>query len=72
MTSDIRKLLTAQPFLPFAIHTADGREYAVPTPDYAHVVPNGRRVSIFSEDGFECTLSANGLKVQANGREATS
>jgi len=36
MTADIRQLLQAEPFVPFAIHVADGREYRVPTPDHAH------------------------------------
>jgi len=31
MTGDIRKHLEISPFVPFAVRTADGREYAVPT-----------------------------------------
>ena len=58
MTADIRELLKAQPFLPFSIHVADGREYRVPTPDHAHVYPSGGRVSIFTDDDREFILPA--------------
>ncbi|HUI08637.1 MAG TPA: hypothetical protein VL486_16675 [Verrucomicrobiae bacterium] len=71
MTSDIRQRLLAQPFQPFVVHTADGREYRVPTPDHAHVSPQGGRVSIWMDDDTEYILPAlliSGLKIQANGR----
>jgi hypothetical protein len=71
MTNDIRQRLAAQPFLPFVIHTADGREYKVPTPDHAHVSPQGGRVSIWMDDETEYILPAlliSVLKIQANGR----
>ena len=70
MTNDIRQRLTAVPFLPFIVHTADGREYDVPTPDHAHVYPSGGRVSIYTNDDHEYILPAlliSGLKVHANG-----
>jgi len=54
MTDDIRQRLLAHPFLPFQVHTAEGREYNVPTPDHAHVYPSGGRVSIFTDDDNEC------------------
>jgi len=69
MTSDIRQRLLAQPFLPFLVHTADGREYTVPTPDHAHVYPSGGRVSIFTDDDHEYILPAlliSGLKIQSS------
>jgi hypothetical protein len=74
MTKDIRQRLAAEPFLPFVVHTADGREYVVPTPDHAHVYPSGGRVSIYTDDDYEYILPAlliSGLKVQANGQGAT-
>ena len=46
MTKDICDRLAAQPFQPFVVQTADGREYDVPTHDDAHVSPGGGRVSI--------------------------
>ena len=71
MTNDIRKLLAANPFKPFAVHTADGREYRVPTPEHAHVSPSGGRVSIWADDETEDILPGlliSGLQVLANGR----
>lgn len=69
MTGDIRQRLAAQPFLPFVVHTADGREYDVPTPNHAHVYPSGGRVSIFTNDDHEYVLPGlliSGLKVRAD------
>lgn len=56
MIGDIKKYLSATPFVPFSIRVADGREYRVPTPDHAHVQPAGTRVSIYSDEGFEAVL----------------
>jgi len=75
MTNDIRKLLAAKPFKPFVVHTADGREYSVPTAEHAHVSPQGSRVSIWADDDTEDILSAlliSGPKVLANGRRKKS
>lgn len=66
MTKDIRQRLAAVPFVPFVVHTADGREYPVPTPDHAHVHPGGSRVSIYTDDYNEFILPAllvSGLKL---------
>jgi len=74
MTADIRHRLAAQPFVPFVVHMADGREYSVPTPDHAHVSPAGGRVSIWTDDDTEYILPAlliSGLKVRADGKGAT-
>lgn len=71
MINDIRELLTARPFLPFAVHTADGREYRVPTPEHAHVSPRGGRISVWADDDTTYILPAlliSGLKVESNGR----
>jgi len=70
MTNDIRQRLSAVPFLPFVVHTADGREHNVPTPEHAHVHPSGSRVSIFTDDDHEYILPRlliSGLKVQTSG-----
>ncbi len=72
MTEDIRDRLAAQPFQPFIVHTADGREYDVPTGDHAHVSPGGGRVSIWTNDETEYILPAlviSGLKVKSNGHQ---
>jgi len=72
MTNDIRHRLSDVPFIPFRVHTADGREYEVPTPDHAHVYPNGARVSIYTDDGNEFILPAlliSGLKLKLSSSE---
>lgn len=74
MTKDIRDRLAAQPFLPFVVYTADGREYEVPTHDHAHVSPTGGRVSIWMNDETEYILPAlliSGLKVRSDDQTAT-
>jgi hypothetical protein len=49
-----RKLLHAQPFQPFVIHLADGRQMAVPHRDFASISPSGRTVIISQpDDTFE-------------------
>ena len=71
MTKDIRDRLAAQPFQPFVVYTADGREYEVPTHDHAHVSPGGGRVSIWTNDETEYLLPAlliSGVKVKSNGQ----
>lgn len=50
MPGDIRKLLEAQPFVPFTIHTADGGQVRVPTPDHVLVFPQGSRVLVTHDD----------------------
>jgi hypothetical protein len=71
MTKDIRDGLAAQPFQPFVVQTADGRQYEVPTHDRAHVSQGGGRVSIWTDDDTEYILPAlliSGLKVKPNGQ----
>lgn len=69
MTNEIRQRLVSVPFLPFVVHTADGKEYPVPSPDHAHVSPSGNRVSIWTDNDLEFILPAlliSGLKVEAD------
>ena len=61
MTDEIRLRLLTQPFVPFKVHVADGREFNVPTPDHAHVRPGGMRVSIYTDEGREFILAARML-----------
>ena len=61
MTDDIREHLLAQPFVPFTIHVADGKEYRIPTADHAHVLPNGMRVDIYLDGGRTFRLPARQL-----------
>ena len=49
-----RKMLMAQPFQPFTLHLADGRQLHVPHREFASHVPSGRTVFIAQpDDTFE-------------------
>ena len=56
MTGDIRKHLEIVPFVPFAVRTADGREYVVPTLDHIYLPPSGGRVVISDDEGIVVVL----------------
>jgi hypothetical protein len=56
MTGDIRKHLGIAPFVPFAVRTADGREYSVPTIDHIYLPPSGGRVVISDDEGVLVVL----------------
>jgi len=56
MTGDIRKHLEVTPFVPFAVRTAEGREYAVPTLDHIYLPPAGGRVVISDDAGVVVVL----------------
>jgi hypothetical protein len=56
MTGDIRKHLEITPFVPFAVRTADGHEYAVPTIDHIYLPPTGGRVVISDDEGVVVVL----------------
>jgi hypothetical protein len=45
-----RSMLTAQPFQPFTLHLADGRQMHVPHPEFAGLFPSGRTVIIHKPD----------------------
>ncbi len=57
MTADIRKLMTATPFVPFTIHFADGGQLRVPTVDHIAISPTGGRVIVFADDDTHNVLS---------------
>ena len=46
----IRKAHQARPFRPFKLRTADGREYAVPHPEFLYMTPSGRTVIVADTD----------------------
>ena len=48
--SVIREAAHAQPYQPFRLRLADGRELLIPHPDFVAVSPNGRRVIVFHPD----------------------
>ena len=65
---EIRNRLKASPFVPFTIYVTDGREYRVPTADHAHVLPDNRRVSVWTDDNRQYTLPLR----QLSGVEGTA
>ena len=51
MTIDqIRRLYEAQPFRPFVLHLADGREIPVAHREFMASAPSGRTVIVFQPD----------------------
>jgi hypothetical protein len=46
----IRKFYDAQPFQPFVIHMADGRQVPVHHPDFMAAAPSGRTVTVYQPD----------------------
>ena len=50
MSEDIRKLLAANPFVPFTVHLADGGEVRVPTRDHVLLFPKGSRLMVTHDD----------------------
>lgn len=71
MIADIRKLIAAQPFVPFTIHSADGSELSVPTVDHVAVTPAGGRVFVFGDDeGYEVLSPLLISRLSVNGKRA--
>ena len=58
MIGDLRRLIDAQPFVPFTIHTASGAQLRVPTVDHIAVSPTGARVIVFADDDSTILVSA--------------
>jgi hypothetical protein len=48
---DIRHTQHGQPFVPFVLHLADGRQFQIPHPEFMWVAPNGRRLTLEAPDG---------------------
>lgn len=46
----IRKSYDAQPFQPFVIHLADGREIPVSSREFMMTAPNGRTIAVYQAD----------------------
>ena len=58
MIGDLRRLIAAQPFLPFTIHMANGAQWRIPTVDHIAVAPRGARVIVFADDDSTVIVSA--------------
>jgi hypothetical protein len=66
----LRRLYEAQPFHPFVLHLADGREISVEHPEYMASAPSGRTVIVFQRnDAFNIVdiSLVTDLEVRANG-----
>lgn len=47
---ELRRVAEASPFRPFRIHMANGKSVVVPHPEFVHVYPGGRMVTVFRSD----------------------
>jgi hypothetical protein len=50
-SEDIRRAQKAQPFVPFTLHLADGREFTIRHPEFMFVSHNERTVIVDDIDG---------------------
>lgn len=57
MIAELRRLIEAQPFIPFTIYTASGAALRIPTVDHIAVSPTGRRVIVFADDDSSIIVS---------------
>lgn len=76
MTIDqIRRLYEAQPFRPFVLHLADGREIPVAHREFMASAPSGRTVIVYQpDDSFNIVdlLLVTDLEVRAaNGKKSS-
>jgi hypothetical protein len=46
----IREAYHAEPFRPFVLHLADGRQIAVHHPEFMAAAPSGRTVTVYQPD----------------------
>ena len=58
MTDEVRRLMNADPFVPFVIKTSDGKQYRVKHPDYVAISPKGGRITVYADEETSATLSA--------------
>ena len=58
MTDEVRRLMNAEPFVPFLVKTSDGKQYRVKHPDYVAISPKGGRITVFADEEASTTLSA--------------
>jgi len=71
MTTDqLRNIWKAEPFQPFIIHLADGRQVKVVHPDFLSRSPSGRSIIVYQPDeSFNVIdlLLVTDLEVNSNG-----
>ncbi len=69
-TQEFRNVFEAQPFQPFTICLADGRQIPIQHQEFAMLSPKGRTVIVYQEDGSFQVLDlmlATGLEVNGTG-----
>jgi hypothetical protein len=52
----LRRLHRAEPFRPFLLRTADGREFSVSHPEVLAISPAGRTIVVMTPDGAHETI----------------
>jgi hypothetical protein len=58
MIGEVRKLVHAEPFVPFLVKTSDGKQYRVKHPDYVAISPKGGRITLYADEEASTTVSA--------------
>jgi hypothetical protein len=58
MTDEVRRLMHAEPFVPFVIKTSDGKQYRVKHPDCVAISPKGGRITVYADEETSTMLSA--------------
>ena len=67
----VRELFNAQPFQPFVMHLADGREISVHHREFMAMSPSGRTVVVYQPDdtmNIVDLLLVTDLEISANGK----
>jgi hypothetical protein len=70
-TEQLRNLWKTEPFRPFVIHLADGRQLQVRHPEFLLLSPSGRSIILYQpDDSFNVVdlLLVTDLEVTSNGR----
>ena len=68
---DVRRLYDVEPFRPFIMHLADGRQIAVQHREFLATAPSGRTVIVYQpDDSFNIVDVAlvTDLEVRSNGQ----
>jgi hypothetical protein len=70
--AQIRNLYSAEPFRPFTLHLADGRQIPVAHREFMASAPSGRTVIIYqSDDSFNVVdlLLVTDLEIKGDGKQ---
>ena len=58
MVDEVRRLMHAEPFVPFVVKTSDGKQYRVKHPDYVAISPKGGRITVYADEETSTMISA--------------